>query len=66
VRGGTTVHGGLELRFPSIGPRRSSAGVWGSWRRWWERLGCEGLDWEVVETSNPPEARRPSMALFEL
>ena len=38
----------------------------GSWRRWWGRLGCEGLDWEVVETSNRPEARRPSMALFEL
>ena len=30
------------------------------------RLGCEGLDWEVVEMSNRPEARRPSMALFEL
>ena len=46
MRGGTTVHGGLKLQFPSIGPRRSSAGVWGSWRRWWGRLGCEGLDWD--------------------
>ena len=39
VRGGATVHGGLELRFPSIGPRRSSVGVWESWRRWWGTSG---------------------------
>ena len=39
VRGGATIHGGLELRFPSIGPRRSSVGVWESWRRWWGTSG---------------------------
>jgi len=39
VRGGATVYGGLELRFPSIGPRRSSVGVWESWRRWWGTSG---------------------------
>ncbi|KAG2596064.1 hypothetical protein PVAP13_5KG129487 [Panicum virgatum] len=54
VRGGATVHGGPELRFPSIGLRRTLARGWGSWRG--SRVTSWCLDWgsEVVGGGSSP------------